>query len=525
MLIQFEYKKAGLVLLAASTLVLAGCGGERKNASSANALKVNDPASIVNESAANYDDNVNGLITHKTLKKWINNWDQNKPKGIKGKLVIFQQAKGQAGEEFIKPNNTNVFTYVESGWLETRSNGVMNIPSIVLSGPSIDNLVRKYGIDLENDMIVCAQGDKAGATGSYMNQGRCWFALSYWGVDQKNIAVLNGNNQYLATELGASYFTSSTVDGKNPSPIIARQISSVKDLKVDNTALYASIEDVINVLPLVDAPDNTDNVLLWDARNLPQYSAGKFKWNGAAIEATDPQVKTTAVYQNYAARQSHPRGALNLEFTNLLDVATGVYHDKATLDKIVRGHLAPSGQGFVSGGVNEDYQYVGVGNAYQNGDTIIHYCETSLRAGITIIAAGVVLGIPSRLYDSAMIEWNSLTSGVNDKNGEVILPQGSIWDTEYLSAPVGAYGDPAVGVNPRSAAGYAVASATGETAEDILEGLTKSPLIVDAFAEHADEVVKADRAYKAPVVVAPEQNNGGSGSGSSGPNLSNPCGG
>src|SRR5690606_14163180 len=100
MLIQFEYKKAGLLLLSASTLVLAGCGGERKNASSANALKVNDPASIVNESAANYDDNVNGLITHKTLKKWIDNWDQNKPAGIKGKLVIFQQAKGQAGEAF-----------------------------------------------------------------------------------------------------------------------------------------------------------------------------------------------------------------------------------------------------------------------------------------------------------------------------------------------------------------------------------------------------------------------------------------
>src|SRR5690554_2846073 len=493
-----------LTLLSASLLAMTGCGGERSEAKNAS-LTVNTPAQITNISKENYDDNVNGLITHNTLKKWLDNWEENKPADISGKLVILQQGKGQTtGAEFIKPNNKNTFTYVDSGWLETRNNGVMNIPSIVLSGPSIDRLIRKYGIDVNNDMIVCAQG--AGSNGAYMNQGRCWFTFSYWGVEQKNLAVLNGNNNHLVedTQLGASYFTDTTLAGGNPSPLVHKQISSVKDLKVDNTALYASIEDVINVLPLTDTPDNGDGIMLWDARHLPQYSAGKFEWKDEAIIGT--VADGNRGFQNSAPRQSHPRGAFNLEFTNMLNTATGIYHSKAVLEEIVKGGLSPKGEGFVSGGADEGYKLVETGNAYQPGDTIIHYCETSMRAGVTIIPAAVVLGIPSRLYDSAMIEWNSLTAGTKDKNGFEVLPKDSPWNTELLSFPKGVYGKDTEGknnVNPRSAAGYAVVADTSEVESDdvevILKELSKAPLIVDAYAENVNLVPEEDRAYKAPI--------------------------
>src|SRR5690554_4109414 len=510
-----------LTLLSASLLAMTGCGGERSEAKNAS-LTVNTPAQITNISKENYDDNVNGLITHNTLKKWLDNWEENKPAGISGKLVILQQGKGQTtGAEFIKPNNKNTFTYVDSGWLETRNNGVMNIPSIVLSGPSIDRLIRKYGIDVNNDMIVCAQG--AGSNGAYMNQGRCWFTFSYWGVEQKNLAVLNGNNDHLVedTQLGASYFTDTTLAGGNPSPLVHKQISSVKDLKVDNTALYASIEDVINVLPLTDTPDNGDGIMLWDARNLPQYSAGKFKWKDKAITAT--VADGNLGFQNNAPRQSHPRSALNLEFTNMLNTATGIYHSKAVLEEIVKGGLSPKGEGFVSGGADEGYKLVQRGNAYQEGDTIIHYCETSMRAGVTIIPAAVILGIPSRLYDSAMIEWNSLTVGTKDKNGLEILPEDSPWNTELLSFPKGVYGKD---VDPRSAAGYAAEAADKESddVEVILKELTKAPLIVDAYAEHANLIPLEDRAYKAP--IQQNDNNSDSDAGGSSAALpKNACGG
>src|SRR5690554_7051983 len=383
-----SFTKLLLILLPVTALILSGCGGERSEAKTGS-LSKSTPAQITNVSKDNYDDNVNGLITYKTLKGWLDNWQQNKPAGINGKLVIIQQQIGDTGFEFIKPNNETSFTYVQGSWLETRNNGVMNIGEIVLSGPSIDGLIRKYGIDVNNDMIVCAQGGKANANGAYMNQGRCWFTFSYWGVEQKNLAVLNGNNKHLSEpeQLGADYFTGETVAGGNPSPLVYKQISSVKDLKVDNTALYASIEDVINVLPLTDTPDNGDGIMLWDARNLPQYSGGRFEWDEKAIKET--VADGNRGFQNKAPRQSHPRGAFNLEFTNMLNTATGIYHSKAVLEEIVKGGLSPKGEGFVSGGTDESYQLVQTGNAYQPGDTIIHYCETSMRAGVTIIPAAV----------------------------------------------------------------------------------------------------------------------------------------
>src|SRR5690554_193267 len=536
-----------LTLLSASLLAMTGCGGERSEAKNAS-LTVNTPAQITNISKENYDDNVNGLITHNTLKKWLDNWEENKPAGISGKLVILQQQEGGAGHRFIKPNNENTFTYVQGSWLEARNNGVMNIGEIVLSGPSIDGLIRKYGIDVNNDMIVCAQGaaitrnsqgKDVHPNGAYMNQGRCWFTFSYWGVEQKNLAVLNGNNQHLsdAAQLGTDYFTDKAIAevkkndkeevvfepaaSKHPSPLVHKQISSVKDLKVDNTALYASIEDVINVLPLTDTPDNGDGIMLWDARNLPQYSAGKFKWKDKAITAT--VADGNLGFQNNAPRQSHPRSALNLEFTNMLNTATGIYHSKAVLEEIVKGGLSPKGEGFVSGGADEGYKLVQRGNAYQEGDTIIHYCETSMRAGVTIIPAAVILGIPSRLYDSAMIEWNSLTVGTKDKNGLEILPEDSPWNTELLSFPKGVYGKD---VDPRSAAGYAAEAADKESddVEVILKELTKAPLIVDAYAEHANLIPLEDRAYKAP--IQQNDNNSDSDAGGSSAALpKNACGG
>ncbi len=502
-----------LTLLSVSVLSMTGCGGERSDANKTG-IKVNTPAQITNVSKDNYDDNVNGLITHKTLKGWLDNWDANKPKGINGKLVIIQQTDGETGKEFIKPNNKNVFTYTDSGWLESRNNGLMNIGEIVLSGSSVDLLIRKYGIDVNNDMIVCAQGAKAGVTGAYMNQGRCWFTFSYWGVPQNQIAVLNGNNDYLFTALGEEYFSDSS------SPIISRQVSSVKDLKADNTALYASIEDVINVLPLTDAPNNGDDVMLWDARNLPQYSGGQYKWDNKSIVDTAADGKLG--FQNSSTRQGHPRGALNLEFTNLLDVSTGLYHSKADLESIVKGGLSPKGEGFVTG---ENYQLAGVGNAYQAGDTVIHYCETSMRAGITIISTAVVLGIPSRLYDSAMIEWNSLTAGAKDKNSIEVLPANSPWDTEVLSGKSisGASGT----VAPRSAAGYVAEALVKEpdskiTATEILENLSKAPLITNAFAENVNLIPEADKAYKAPAEKEKDSNSDSGGGSSALP--ANPCG-
>lgn len=451
-------------LLIFTSLLLSGCGGEDTSGAEPRPVEriVNTPAQIAQESADNYDDNLSGLITGKTLKRWKDGWATQKPAGITGKLVIFQVAKGAAGVEFIEGDNQQVVIYQENSWQEDRSNGVIKTPGMVLSGTKIDALLRKYSVNPKEDLIVCAQG--TGSTGNAMSQGRCWYTLRYWGVAADHLAVLNGDNKWLSSAEGglvAEDFASAQ------SPITNKFAGSVRDLIEDNTALHATLEDVINVLPLADANVTDDGVFLWDARSLDQYSAGELLEAGAPA----PDYDYTRSFQNGGSRQGHPRGALQLQFTNMLvnGGADGRYKSKAELAALLDGAVDASGKGFVDASL----QHVGPGNAYQAGDTVYVYCETAVRAAITTVASAVILGKPTRLYDGSMIEWNSL-SYLADKDGNYLLPAGSYWRTDVLS-----YYKP----GPQSA----IASRSDST---------KTPYIENAYAENSNAAIVADKAYQ-----------------------------
>jgi len=443
--------------------LLAACGGEDRSAAQESRATrvVNTPAQIAQESADNYDDNVNGLISAKTLKRWKDNWAQERPAGITGNLVILQVSRGPAGAEYIKANNEDVFTYQESSWLEDRSNGVIKTNGIVLSGPSVDALLRRYGINPSEDLIVCATG--TGSASNAMTQGRCWYTLRYWGVAAKNLAILNGGNQYLASEEGgwtSEDFSTAT------SPLKNKFAGSVRDLKEDNIAMHATLEDVINILPLHDANNVNDGVFLWDARSLDQYSAGELLETGLPPEGYDYM----SSFQNGGSRQGHPRGAIQLQYTNMLinGGADGRYKSKAEIQAYFDGHVDEAGKGFVDGSL----QPVGVGNAYRPGDVVYTYCETAVRAAITTVASAAILGLPTRIYDASMIEWNSM-SYIRDRNGNYILPEKSVWRTDVLS-----FFKP--GVQAR------IAPRNDENA---------TPYIVNPNAEHADKVILEDKAY------------------------------
>ncbi|MDX5445897.1 MAG: hypothetical protein LPJ87_07560, partial [Zoogloeaceae bacterium] len=233
---------AGILLM--TTAWLSGCGGGGEDStvgfvtppgSDPVPIVINTPAQIAQVSADNYDDNINGLISGATLKRWKDDWLNERPAGITGKLVILQVSEGPAGAEYIMPNGTNVFTYLSpsSEWIQTRSNGVISTQSMVPDGASMDALLKKYNIDPHNDMIVVAMG--AGSTGNAMGQGRIWYALRYWGVDADNLALLNGGNQWLVTDsMAPADFQAAASTAPN------NGIVSVKSLPSDNTALQAT---------------------------------------------------------------------------------------------------------------------------------------------------------------------------------------------------------------------------------------------------------------------------------------------
>lgn len=468
-------KGGGMVLAAAwAVMFLAGCVGSEDTSSPASQITVNSPAAIAQESADDYNDNVNGLITGATLKRWKDDWLNERPAGISGKLVILQLTAGAAGAEYVKPNKTNVVTYLSpsSEWIQTRSNGVITTQSMVPDGATMDGLLKKYAIDPHNDMIVVAMG--TGSTTNAMGQGRVWYALRYWGVEAKNLALLNGSNAWQVdnSSMTAGDFATAASTAPNNGTI------SVRSLRSDNTALQATLEDMLAILPTTDTNVLNDGVFIWDARSVAQYSAGEDNGSGS------PLADYMTSFQNEGSRQGHPRGAMQLDYTNMLnDCGSRCYYKtKAELQAYMDGNI--SGAGFIDG----TYQPVGVGNAYQPGDVIYGYCETTFRAMITGVASAVVLGLPTRFYDGAMIEWNSL-SYLQDATGNYILPSNSPWrtDTKSFYRP----------------------------ADDIAKVATR--VINNAYATSANSVVKEDRAYKV--------SGGGSSGGGGGLLPANPCGG
>lgn len=479
----------------AASLLLGGCsgGGGSDNTVNGVVFKVNTPAEIAQVSADDYNANVNGLITAATLKRWKDDWANQRPAGIPGKLVILQVSAGTtAGTEYIKPNGTNVFTYLSpsSEWTQTRSNGVIESVSMVPDGASMDALLKKYNIDPRNDMIVVSMGQ--GSTGNAMGQGRIWYALRYWGVDKNNLAILNGGNQWInANGMTADDFQADASVAPNSGTI------SVKSLAVDNTQLQATLDDMLKIIPSSDANVLNDGVFIWDARNLGQYSAGQMVELGEDTDSdtTGSQACTTAYcaplnpnnymwsFQNGGARQGHPWGTLQLQFTRLLDSTKGFsYLPKTQLASLLAGGTNTQGVGFVG----SNYALVGQGNAYQEGDTIYTYCETTFRAMITGVVGAVILGKPTRFYDGAMIEWSSLTYTTN-KNGDYILPANSAWRSDVVS-----FSRPA----------------TSNT-------LVNARTITNPHSSNANAIVNADKGYKTGEAVS----TGGGGL------PGNPCGG
>lgn len=474
----------GVFLLAA--VGLAGCGGGGEDSTVGDyrlQIVTNSPAQIAQVSADNYDDNVNGLISGATLKRWKDDWLNQRPAGITGKLVILQVSAGPAGAEYVKPNGTNVFTYLSpsSEWTQTRSNGVITTMSMVPDGAALDALLKKYNIDPHNDMIVAAMG--TGSTGNAMGQGRIWYALRYWGVDADNLAILNGGNQWLVTaSMTAADFQAAASAAPN------NGTATVKSLPSDNTALQATVEDLMNVLPAADTNVLTDGVFIWDARSVSQYSAGEDDGTGT------PVADYMTTFQNSGSRQGHPRGALQLDFSNMLVSAEGYrYKDKADLQAYLDGNV--SGAGFI----DATYQPVGAGNAYQPGDTVYTYCETTFRAMITGVVSTVILGKPTRFYDGAMVEWNSL-SYLQQARGDYILEIDSPWRTDVMSF-------------------YRPASSPSLVHDGIPNAVNDGIRTIDnAYAAHANAIILEDRAYK----TSSTSDNGSTGGGAL---PSNPCGG
>ena len=491
-----------LLLLASFALVITGCGTENDlgSDSDSSSTAVAKIADIHQESDDNYDNNLNGLITGNTLKTWVDDWESNRPEGITGDLVILQTSTGEAGYEFIGSKaNVGVYNVGSSEWVEFRSNGVIETRSMVPSGRTVDTFLAKYGIDPSSDMIVCAQGTAGGF--SNMKAGRCWYMFRYWGTAKKNLAILNGGNEWVGTNTDMVQADFSATASAPPLDGAA----SVKDLPQVNMVLQASLEDMLNVVPAQDVNLLADGIFIWDARGngTPDLDPAGTDPDVADFSGNNEYYPTDDTdFRNDGATQGHPNGALMLQYGNLLNPTEGyTYKSKAEIQLFLDGNVDANDAGFAGA----DLQAVGAGAAYQPGDVVYTYCETTYRAMITGFATGVIMGLPTRFYDGAMYEWHSMANVVAT-DGNTILPWDSPWRTDKSSISMfreNGGSDPTDLVAPRN--------------------------ITNAYASSANAVINEDLAYKGVIVDSGTDSgsDGGSDGGSGGGGVlpPNPCGG
>lgn len=446
-------------LLGAAALVLAGCNGTEDTVNSGTNTTgptvtlpaMNSPASIASSSDADYNNNNFGLITGSTLATWIANWPVNRPVGVEGKLIILQAGEDVAGSEYIASDPANgVFTYLAPMVNELRSNGVVMTKSMVPSGQMMDNFLSKYNIDPARDMVVCAQG-KAGGYPA-MQAGRCWYTFRYWGMPKGLVSVLNGGNEWNSTANALPMMLTADTPPETG-------LASVKDLPQINFALQATLEDMVDVVPTTDTNVLDDGIFIWDARSSNQY-----------VPTSDADFQSGPV-------QGHPNGALDLNYTNLLDDTKGhSYKPKAELQAYVDGDTDLAGNGFL----DITLQPVGNGSAYQSGDTVITYCETTYRAMVTGFASAAILGLPTRFYDGAMTEWHSL-SAVSDSNGDLLLAAESPWRTDILDRSH--YFQKSVPVDPATSTGVITNAYSGTANAIIIEDLAYKGIVVDTGSD------------------------------------------
>jgi len=104
--------------------------------------------------------------------------------------------------------------------------------------------VKKYNINPNSDMIIATMG--TGSNPIAMAQGRIRYALRYYGVDRKKLAILNGGNQWIHRNgmIGADFQAA-----RSREPNV-----SVNGLLADNIQLQATIGDM---LPSSPAPTPT----------------------------------------------------------------------------------------------------------------------------------------------------------------------------------------------------------------------------------------------------------------------------
>lgn len=374
---------------------------------------------LTNVSADDYAHNRWGLIEAATLEAYATHWatpDSAQPTAApngrpahlaaNARLIVLQLngANRAAGENFVPSTpSSNVFVYEldDFRFNETRDTGlVSNSVRYQASGPTTDDWLAKYGIDLSRDFLVFATGENTANTGAYVQElARATYWLSYWGADLNHLAIVNGSLQ--------KNYVGTLSSNKTTPGAVSNDGFTVKSLRVDHTGLTLPLEDFLKVvddgLEAEGVVAGFDRQFIIDARPTAQWArtatgsfgaVGQFittGWNSSGAPSND----AIGWGKSYVAYEGHVKGAVSFPWASLVEDAAAdgnwKYKSKAALETI--------------------FTTAGYAPSDRASKVIVSQCRTNFEVQVNGFAARVILGYPTVHFDGSLVEYFSLVSG------------------------------------------------------------------------------------------------------------------
>ncbi len=405
-------------IITASTLLLVGCGSSigdcgcdtTTTQQTTDNTTVTTPETTSNTLPADYEKSTSGIISASTLTKFIDDWQNNKPANVEGRLVIIQAGATSNGK-FLKSNGDDVVTYqIPAGGScdpsYMRHDGVSNIPGALLEGKMMDGMINTFRLDPEKDYVLFAIGE--GST-TMRDVVRSAWSMDYWGWSHDRLAILDGSIDYnFSPKSGRSEYL---VDSATPPPATPSNYT-VKSLKTDRTDLHIYIDDMIKIAAL----DDKTGYFIADARGSDEY-------NGVEkSKSVNKNCGENHDQQCYSPYQGHIRDAVDFPYTDLLIM------DDQEEDVNGDGEINKDDASFKFRSPLE-LEKLYASKGYKAGDKIITYCRTGRKATLIAWTSDMVLGYDVAMYDGSWIQWGEMANR-EDVNGTIILPEGNRWITD-----------------------------------------------------------------------------------------------
>jgi thiosulfate/3-mercaptopyruvate sulfurtransferase len=254
---------------------------------------------------------------------------------------------------------------------------------------------------------------------------------------------------------------------------------SVRDLGVDNTATVITLGEILDILAEKPGATPRAKVAIVDARGgaeaLGLAKATSTGRTDCASYNSEPQNRRCST-----PFEGRIKGAKSVPWTQFIDTAVNGFQflPKAQVKQLFESQA----------GVGKQTKYV------------VQYCRTNQRSTVTGIAASVILGYPTRFYETSFIEWGHIASGPTPNTQ--IVPPDSALRTDLARFTEHAVLSDADAANyvpglPLAAGVVPAAWVDGPNynADADISPVTDSWPPVDGEAEAADQSVAADRAY------------------------------